>query len=363
MANENEVSVTGTADRPKREPYRGMSPLTAGLMYGGAASTVMGPLGLLVGVGYGIAAKRAKDNFLDKQARDSENTTAEYAGLNQELDAESRVADPDEKRLLAHAKRLSSEGWYRLESGDPQGRAMIDQANAISRGIMSGDIAQRKAEESQTAQFQRGLIGTAANDYRTRYSDTLKQSSEIDKQVAQVLSLVAQPGFDPNKPFNKAVLTDLISVGVNGLSKNDPDGFLESLPVAGPIIKGIYNDEKYNLTGEDFNRVALAIKDANGKHANASMQELAQQAQQLDTFARQKGAIPQDYSLADYVSGGVKELRLTPVPRYTPPRNPDAPPTGMKAPPSEKYVGGINSKLRGIQRWMDQRDQKRRPTN
>lgn len=52
--NMQQVSVQGAPDVAARKPYRGLSPLQAGLVYGGAASTVMGPLGLLVGLGAGI---------------------------------------------------------------------------------------------------------------------------------------------------------------------------------------------------------------------------------------------------------------------------------------------------------------------
>jgi len=264
---DNEVTVSSQPSTRKSDGYRGLSPLSAGLLYGGAATATMGPLGLLVGLGAGITAKRVRDNYLDRQA----NYSAEYAGQQDELDSEIRIADPDEKRLLEHSKRISSEGWNRLASGDATGREMIVQANEIARSVMQGDIANRKQKESEQASFQRQLIGSAANDYRTQHQENLKKYEEIDKQASQVLNLVASPGFDPNKPFNKAVLADLISVGINGLSKNDPDGFLESLPVAGPIIRGMYNDEKYNLTGEDFNRIALEIKHSNEIYSENTM--------------------------------------------------------------------------------------------
>lgn len=348
---DDEVTVESKTPTRKSDGYRGLSPLTAALAYGGVASAAMGPLGLLVGIGAGITAKRVKDNYLDRQA----NYNAEYAGQQDELDSEIRIADPDEKRILEHSKRIASEGWNRLASGDQTGKDMIAQANEIARSVMQGDIANRKQKESEQASFQRQLIGTAANDYRTQHQENLKKYEEIDKQVTQVLNLVATPGFDPNKPFNKAVLADLISVGVNGLSKNDPDGFLESMPLAGPIIRGIYNDEKYNLTGEDFNRVALEMKKSNEIYSENTMSRLGEQARSLDDFAKQVGAIPGDYSLGSYITGDTQELRFTAVPKYTAP---------VPLSNGQRLQERTNRFKDEVSRWTDKKvGKQRRPTN
>lgn len=352
MADDDEVTVN-TQQPIAGRPYRGLSPLQAGLMYGGAASTVMGPLGILMGLGAGIVAKRVKDNYLDQESKRVQALRSEYAGLNNEIDSELQIADPDERRALEHSKRIAAAGWDRLAAGDQTGREMIEQANEVMRGIMQGDIQARKQQEAEVRSFQHGLISSAANDYRTQYQENLKQYTNIDKQISQVLNLVAQPDFDPNKPFNKAVLADLISVGVNGLSKNDPDGFLESLPVAGPIIRGMYNDDKYNLTGEDFNRIAIEMKSANEKYSEDTMLQLGQQARSLDEFARKTGAIEKDYSLAQYVTGDIGELRFTPIPKYTAPKQATA---------AEKYEG-FKSK---VSKWVDKQvgtQNRRRPTN
>lgn len=352
MADENEITVNAQPAKRNGDGYQGLSPLAAGLVWGGAATATMGPLGLLVGLGAGITAKRAKENYLDRQA----NYTAEYKGFQDEVDSEIRIADPDEKRLLEHSKRLSSEGWNRLAAGDPTGRDMISQANQLAQSVMQGDISNRKQQEAEKAGFMRQLVGTSANALRTEHQETLKKYEEIDKQVTEVLQLVAQPDFDPNKPFNKAVLADLISVGVNGLSKNDPDGFLESLPVAGPIIRGFYNDEKYNLSGEDFNRVAIALKKANEVYSENTMVRLGEQAQTLDQSAKQSGVIANDYSLGEYISGGANELRFTEIPKYTPP---------VPLSNSQKVQQRTNAAKQEISQWVDKKlgRKQARPTN
>jgi hypothetical protein len=338
MADEIEsVTTSAPAQSPGARPgFGGLSPLTTGLLYGGAATAVGGPLGLLVGLGFGLAQKRMRDSFLDREARYAANIRGEHATFNEEVTRELEVADPDEKRLLEHAKRLETNGWYRLQSGDESGREMIDQANLITRGIMQADQSQRKQEEAAQQQFQRGLIGTAANDYRSQYQQTMDQVETTDNQASRVLDLAAQPDFDPNAPFNKAAMAELLSTGIGGLFRDAPDAMdavtqgasgLGALGAPGAIIaagvEGIstfFKSKDFKISREDYNRIALNMKKYAEVLAKQRIGRLGEQSQQLEAFARQVGAIPADYSLGQYVSGGVKELRLNPVPQYQPPR-------------------------------------------
>ena len=48
---------------------------------------------------------------------------------------------------------------------------------------------------------------------------------QVDSISQRVLSLTADPDFDPNKPFNRAVLAEMISVG-GGMFRDNPEGFL-----------------------------------------------------------------------------------------------------------------------------------------
>jgi hypothetical protein len=338
---EEEITVSAPTNPNYARPYPGLSPLKAGLLYGGAASTVMGPLGLLVGVASGIAAKKMRDNYLDRQSAYLRNVQGEHEEFAGDLAQEIKSADPDEQRMLQVAKRMETDGWLRLRSGDGTGRDMIDQANTIMRGIIQGDISQRKQEESANAAFQRGLISTAATSMREEYQQNMQMFNEVDKQSSRVLDLVADKDFDPNKPFNKAILAELLSTGIGGFYKDAPDvldaaregsGALSKIPVVGEaasdIVGALISAVKANdfkLTPEDYNRVALNMKGFNEKYATRKMDQLGQQARNLDNGARQIGAIGPDYSLADYVSGGVKELQLTPVPKYTPPTVKEAP--------------------------------------
>lgn len=380
MADEEIESVTTSAPAQnpgKRPGFGGMSPLSTGLLYGGAATAVGGPIGLLVGLGFGLAQKRMRDSFLDKEARYAANIRSEHDTFNEELNRELEVADPDEKRLLEHAKRLGTNGWYRLQAGDETGREMIEQANAITRGIMQSDYTQRKQEESAQQQFQRGLVGTAANDYRSQYQQTMEQVELTDNQASRVLDLAAQSDFDPNAPFNKAAMAELLSTGIGGLFRDAPDAMdavtqgaqgLGALGAPGALIaagvEGIstfFKSKDFKISREDYNRIALNMKKYGQLLGTQRITRLGEQAQQLEGFARQTGAIPADYSLGQYISGGVKELRLNPVPQYQPPRDPIAPAAPTRNAPRRATLP--QPALRSDQ-WNRNRIGKRaRPTN
>lgn len=382
----DEITVRSNAVSPPRKPVGGLTGLQAGLMYGGAASTVMGPAGLLIGLGAGILAKRMRKTELEKQAMQSQELRTEQEGFIGEMNSEMKSADPDEQRILSHARRLHTDGWYRLEQGDESGRAMIAQANDIAMGVMSADSQQRKSEQAAQQQFQRGLISTSANDMRQQYLSHMNLADQVDQQAQRVLSLVADPGFDPNKPINKAALADMLTVGINGFYKDAPDmmdaiaqgsgalgtiiGAAGGVPgmiagggigqLAGSIATAIKSKE-FKVSAEDYNRIALNMKSFNQQYSQAAMTRLGDSANKLNSFARQTGAIPEDYSLADYVSGGQSELKIIPAPKYTPPTTDNKPTTTRST--LQNLKQHTDSFKERVTEWMRQRGQPLRPTN
>jgi len=325
-----DVSISTASNRPQLKPYQGMSPLRAGLMYGGAASMVMGPLGLLVGLGAGITAKRMRDNYLDNQAREMRAFGGETSSMNDEIDAAMRTADPETRKLLDHGKLTVANGWYRLQSGDESGRELIQQGESMLQGVLQGNRDQYLSDQAAAHQFQRGLVTTAANDYRSQFQQNAEQATNIDQQAMRVLELANAPDFDPDKPANKAILAQLVSTGVNGLYKDAPDVFdavgqgtdaLSHIPVVGGAAKDIaggiltyMKSQDFKVTKEDWNRIALNMKNFNTNYTQKKFAQLGQQSDNLDAFAKKSGMLPSDYSMRDYVSGGVKDLNFLPAP-------------------------------------------------
>lgn len=379
MADEIEnVTAAAPKTKVKTRGYEGLSPMEAALLYGGAASTVMGPLGILIGIGAGVTAGRNKKSYLEREAKYLEELEGSQRGLTDQIRSELDIADPDERRALANAQRIADDGMRKVALGDPTGQRMIDAANQTIEGIINGDIAARKAENSANAGFMRDLIKTAATDYRAQYQANLSEFEKVDQQASRVLSLTAEDGFDPNKPINRAILSELVSSGM-GMYRDVPDtwdavsqGVGSLAGMGGPIgmaagglaeavIAGIKSDD-FKLSAEDFNRLALNMQKTARQYAEMKMQRLGNQAMTLDQNARRIGAIPEDYSLADYVSGNVRELLMTPAPKSPQQRLQER----AQQPPAPA-AGGLGNTFRG---WVNQWNQskyhqppQRLPTN
>lgn len=320
-----EVTVSSNRMPPAKRPDpRGLSPLQAGLLYGTAGVALGGPFGLLAGLAAGLVSNRQKKNYLDKIAADSENTQNEYNTLQEQFKSELALADPDEARLIKDAQDTAANGWYRLQSGDDTGRAMIEQAHETMRGIINADIQARKSEQASQFNAQRGLITSAAPALRDQYSTIINQARDTDARAQRILKLVADPNFDPDKPFSKSVLTELVSSSLGGMFREDPNGLLNGLSelgstgseigtIVGAIAKlgkSVADTDEFKISREEYNRIALNIREVTRQYGSQRLQELGQQAQNLDTWAKQVGVISNDYSLRDYVSGGVKELSI-----------------------------------------------------
>jgi hypothetical protein len=392
MAKQTTVDILGrSSELPERAGPTGLAafkPLQAGALYGGLAAAALGPVGLLVGLGAGILSKRLRKNFMDKETADLDNLRVEHQTIQDEIGAEMKIADPDEKRILGHAQALATNGWYKLAAGDDAGRAMIDRANELSLSVMTADRDARKQEQSAQANTQRGLITTATNDYRTQYQQTMQLGDQLNTQAARVLDLTAQKDFDPNKPFNKAILAELLSTGIGGFYKDSPDvldavtsgaGAIGSIVGArgGPAgaaiggevgnivgaLTGALKAKDFVVTREDYNRIAFNMRKVTQQYGGQRMNTLAQQAESLNSFAQQVGAIPQDYHLGEYVSGGVKELKMLPAPQMPAVQQSTDAVNRLKgiAPPSESVMGPVNEQLRALETWMNKR--KVRPTN
>lgn len=323
-----EVTVSDEYEKPYSQPkVPGMSPLQAGLLYGAGGLAVAGPIGLLAGLAAGVVAKRGRENYLDKVSRDIYNTRARYQGVSDEIKSELEIADPDEARLLRSAQRTATEGWKLLQSGDETGRTLIEQSNETIRGIMNADIQARKSEQAAQFNSQRSLISSAATAFRDQYSSTINNVRDIDARAQRILSLVADPNFDPDKPFSKSVLTELVSSSLGGLYKDDPNGLLNGLAAMGQsgtevgalvgtlaqFGKKLADSDDFKITREEYNRVALNIREAAKSYGSQRLGELRKQSEGLNAFGQKVGAIPQDYNLADYVSGGIQDLSLAPA--------------------------------------------------
>lgn len=377
-----EVTVTSPKRAlPKPPAKKGLSPLQTSLLYGGAATAVAGPLGLLAGVGFGLAKRRMDKNYLDDQATHIQNLDDEFGAATENLNREYDAADPDEKRQLDIARRMMTDGYYRLRSGNTGGQELWNKGNDLLVGVVGGDIAQRKTKENEAETMQRGLVTTAANSFRDQYQQSIQRHESVTTQADRVLDLVSQPDFDPNKPFNRAILSELVSTGM-GMYRDTPDmldavtqgsNALAGIPggvgvaaaAGGDIIKALVTGVKskdFVISREDYNRIALNMRSSSQKQSQDQLSRLGNQAMQLDGFARQHGMFTDEFSLQDYITGGLRELTLAPA--KTVPVTKPAPRADNVSVNQPGILMPVVSGLNGSSRLIDRlRRPNARPTN
>jgi len=315
------ISPTDPSEDYEYTNFKTLRPHEAGALFGGAVASVAGgPLGLLVGLGAGILSKRLKATQAEKERRDAHAIAAEDDASRNTI--ENMIKDPstpdDVRQQLYYARRQQNAGYEQMMNGNQtEGRKMWDDANNVMKGILTANTQARIAEQAANHQMERGLIQSSAEGMRTEFQTANKNWSEIDGRLKSALNVVNQKGFDPNSPFNKAMITDLMQVGVGGLYKDSPDA-LQALAMAVPYVGVALSDalkaKEYKLTKEDYNRFLLEMTKRNDLVTENTNARLGEQARNLDGFAKRTGHMAPDESLGDYVTGGQTEIRFTPTP-------------------------------------------------
>lgn len=321
-ADEIETIAVNTAQR-KMPGKKLLSPVKAGLLAGGAAAP-LGPISLLVGLGTGVVQHFKQKNYTENETAFRENLASERAQLVELMNKEYEMADPDEKRIIDYARAAMTDGYKRLASGDPSGDRILADARNLLVGIMQGDLGARRQEQAQGMAVQRDLVKTAAGAYREEHQNTVTNYNQIQLQTDKIFDIVNDPNFDPNKPVNKAYLTDLLSMAGNMMFKDAPnklDAAAQAIggvsSTAGAFAGGVatfFNSDDFKVTKEDYNRLALNARKLTQEYASRYLTDLGERAKSLDSWSRKLKLLPDDMSLADYISGNQKELRLTPIP-------------------------------------------------
>lgn len=315
MAELDSIEVTG--DPAKDTTKKPLSPWKAGLAVGAMT------LNPIFGIAAGVIQKMRNKSYLETAAADK----SEQGDLKGMIAGEMKIADPDEQRLLQWANTRRIEAYERIVGGDRvAGERMLGEVHDALKGLIGGDMAARKAEIAKGQDFKRELVGTAAKAYHQEFQDTANALNGMNKSAQEILDLVAQKDFDPNKPLNKAHLAELLSMG--GLMFKDAPDMGDALTqgvsaingIAGGIIGGIataFKSEDFKVSAEDYNKLALNAQKYAKIYAQQKFDQLGSQSAALDKQGKQWGVLDEDSNLGQYVSGGESDLRMPVNPVFT----------------------------------------------
>lgn len=365
---------TSRAAASSPSPYHGPTPLQSSLFFG-TLGAVGGPLGILAGLALGgLGAAFQRSSITSRALEMRRRLDSEYDSTANNIAGEQKIADPDEARMLQLAKTMVNAGYERLRAGDPSGQELMDKGNAMVQGIVQGDITRRKSDEASNAAMNQQLISSSARSLRDEYQGNITAFDSSTEAANKLLRLTAQKDFDPNKPFYKAALTGLLADSVNSFYKDSPSvvgeltagvgGALGAAPnmyaqgasAAVTALGAIINAKDAEVSREDYNRIAMNVLTVARETTTARMQRLSQQGQNLEAYGKKNNVFAPDFSLSDYITGGVSDLPVLPIAKYIPPTSP-------KTPPATKKPGGMWNNLNpsDLTPWKTQPGQ--RPTN
>jgi hypothetical protein len=374
--------VTVATHRFQDAPLYGRTPLQAGLLYGGAASTVLGPgIGALVGLGAGIITKLERDNVIDHRARQVNDVVSETQGLQSQAQDMLATSDPDsaQAKFIQEQMRLANEGMTRfVNEADPQGRVQMQNANINLAGVLSAQMEQARNSAMAQETAKRSLITSQAELYRNQFQTNQDNFRDINTQADKILSLTAEKGFDPTKPINVGLITSMLSRGVDVYNSNPNDyataitqgvsgldklgGKAGGVIAAGAsVVTGLvnyYKGKDIAPTTQDYIRLAMNMKDYAAKDAGAKSDQINQQSAFMDQQARKWGVFDEHTDLQGYVTGGVNKLPITKAPEQPPAPTaaqllPSTSQTPTDQPRTAPTAARVNSQMtgRGMAAW------------
>lgn len=86
-------------------------------------------------------------------------------------------------------------------------------------------------------------------------------------------------------------------------------------------LAGIMKSQDFKISREDVYRIALNLRQFSDQQAQSRLGQLGKQASSLDQYAKHTRTIAPEYSLGEYISGGVDKLELLPIPNVAPTRS------------------------------------------
>lgn len=340
-----ETVTTRPKDPKPVTRYRGLSPLQAGLIYGGGAATVMGPLGILIGLGAGIMAKSQRDSFMSRETAAVSDMHEYNQALINQVDHEMQYADPEQQRYLQSVKlRLANSEMNVLHGGDLAGNyAELQQAQTMTEGVMTATRDTRIARENTVMAARQGMYTSNMGKMRDEYAQAVENNDTAQTAANQALDFIANHTEDElNQPLNRSHLYSVISIATSAF-RDTPDmadavsaagrGVSEAghpLAVAlGAVMEtgsAVWKASEAKIKKEDVNKIVMNIADFSRQHASNNMDRIARATAALDAWGQETKILAPNQSGVGYVTGTIDHLDpFTSKPVYTPPTMPARP--------------------------------------
>lgn len=253
-------------------------------------------VGLALGIGQGILARRDRQSALEEAAADRQMLQAFDEMHRQAVESVQGMASTDlDKAQLEQLTRDYLPLQQLAMHPDPAIRrdAFMKLAEMSPRiGDWLEDLEGRN-EEVQKGQV--GVLDAQGEVLRGNYESALERAKSVQSVAEQFHTLLADPSFDVNNPVNRARLGQLLEQTPREFLADPADmsDMLEKVGANAPgLIGGVLSylagkkkAEEFTFTKEDWRKIAFAMQGAAKKQSDQAFADAERGALMLDKAA------------------------------------------------------------------------------
>jgi predicted lactoylglutathione lyase len=280
-----------------------------GLLFGG-------PVGVALGIGQGILAKRMRQNELDARAAEQDMLNAldeqHMAALQSAQGVGATELDRAQLDQLGRDYKM-----LRVLAASPDEQTRQAAMTALAKFGPSVGAYLEDVESRNESVFDKNvsLLDEQADRAREEYRAGLNRGQETQRISQEMHTLLSDPDFDPNNPVNRARLASLLGQTPRELFA-DPADMGDALretaagvPIAQQVaawISGKAKAEEFEFSKEDWRKVAHAMTLASKRQSDQMLNDAAAVGQRLDAAGQEIGHMPAISYLDRIVSGKVQ---------------------------------------------------------
>lgn len=283
----------------------------AGWMFGG-------PIGLALGIGQGILAKRLRQSELDYAAKEAEilsaldeqQAAAAEAAFGQASTDMDRAQYDQEQRIYMSLRQLAMHP-------DPQTRARAVEQLAMNGTRLGAWLEDIEGRNESLFDANVATLDKESDLARAAFDEALSSAQETKRVASELHELLSDESFDVNHPLNRGRLGALFEQTPRELL-SDPEDMADALKEAGgnlPLGLGtlmLWKAGKqaaadFQWSKEDWRKIAFAMQTAAERKSKRAMDDATHVGMALDQAAAGFGHSPAYSYIERIATGRVQE--------------------------------------------------------
>lgn len=290
-----------------------------GLATGALAAFLINPLvGLAVGVGQGILARRDRQSALDVAAFER-GMLSDFEKMHQQaIEAVQGQATTETDQLQLQQLTTDFQALRKMAMHpDPSVRQQALQKMAEMSPRIGDWLEDLEGRQENMFDANVATLDKQGEVLRSNFERGLTEAQTIQSKANEFHQLLSDPNFDVNSPTGRARMTQLLDSTPRELLA-DPADMSDAIAAAGGNAPGIIGGiaaywagkkkaEEFTFTKEQWRQLAFAMTKTADTRAQRVMQDSERGALVLDRAAEKMGHKPGLTYLERVVTGKVQE--------------------------------------------------------